>query len=184
VVGDHVLVLVRNGLGGSARVRVAAAGLDAAGELTWVAEADSRNWFWVGEQIQVGVQPGVVFAGGVAMAVMQLPDGAPAAATVKYRADAQPEERTALVRESSEDLEVAAARVDGDRLVVEVRNRGSEARDRAGLVAFCLSPDGSIVGLASALHDVSLAKDVSATIEVPLGGQPCENFVVSARDAI
>src|SRR5262245_13274902 len=67
LVGDHALVLARNGLAEPAVLRVMAAGLDAAGELVWVADTDSTSWT---DRIEQGVQPGYVPAGGVAMAVL------------------------------------------------------------------------------------------------------------------
>jgi len=178
LVGDHALVLARNGLAEPAVLRVMAAGLDRAGELVWVAEADSTLW---SDRIDEGVQPGFVPAGGVAMAVLRLPDGAPAAATVKLGAIAVPEDP--FFAEPEKDLGVASARLDGDRIVVEVRNLGSEVRDAAYLVAFCLEPGGGIVGLASHKADVALVEGEAATVELPLGGQPCADFVVSARDS-
>jgi hypothetical protein len=179
LVGDHALVLARNGLAEPAVLRVMAAGLDGAGELAWVAEADSTSW--ANGEIDEGVQPGFVPAGGVAMAVLALPAEAPAAATVKYRAVAVPEDP--FFADPEKDLAVASARLDGDRIVVEVRNLGAEVRDSAYLVAFCLEPGGAIVGLASHQADVALLEGEAATVELPLGGQPCDGFVVSARDS-
>ncbi len=74
LVGDHALVLARNGLAEPATLRVMAAGLDGAGELAWVADT-SYSTSWSNEEIDEGVQPGFVPAGGVAMAVLPLPDG-------------------------------------------------------------------------------------------------------------
>lgn len=179
IVGDRVLAIARNGLTEPAEVRVMAAGLDKAGELAWVAETDSTSW--ANGQIYEGVQPGFVPAGGIAMVVMELPEGATAATTIKYRAAAEPKDP--FFADPEKDLEVASARLGGDKIVVEVRNLASEVRDSAYLVAFCLGPDGAIVGLASNEAPVALLEGETATVELPLAGQPCDNFVVSARDS-
>lgn len=179
IVGDHVLVIARNNLTEPAEILVMAAGLDAAGELVWVAKSGSTGW--TNGQISEGVQPGFVPAGGIALVVLALPEETAAATTVKYRAVAEPEDP--FFADPEKDLEIASAKLDGDQIKVEVRNLAEEPRDSAYLVAFCLEEDGTISGFASNEAPVAMLEGEAAIVELPLGGQPCANFVVTARDS-